>query len=594
MAFRANTPVPIISATSVTLTPDGSVQAGDALWALIGVVTGAVAPVWSLPAGWTRDTDAHGEAAAGGAVAAWHIFAAGETSYTFSWGTTGSGGAFLYAASGMNQIAPYACAGSFATGTGTTATATTITPVLDDSTLILAVFAANTTTLTAPDGMTSRGTLGGSKPAILCDQADVIAGATGGRSVTLGTSRAWFALLVSLRDDAYSGTNKFGLLDYTGNLPTGGAGSTPFGRLAELGVRWYRGTTAVDLSDLSDVRLNQLTVRDAGYQSIMVVRWGDAPSSPPSDYAAYRANLRTAIDYYRPAIVVVLNEPNSAIFYSGTASDALAELAAARVVVDAVPANYRPQLALGGIVFAGTMYVCLESLYNTAIGSGLPQDATDCIRYGNVLTTFRNQTAFVTLADVADYLTDDAGINAPGGLVKCRTLFAGAPTSADYTNFHWYGQGGADGRWALETTVSLLTSLYGKPVMSDEIGHQVEWPASNVTDSLASVAKTAINPVVWYSVTTPGGAVSLYDAGGAGTILATGSNYAMVTAGYTPLVLNAPGGDITETVTARDTIAETVTARDALAETLTSLYTIAETTTARDTITETVTELDTT
>jgi hypothetical protein len=41
-------------------------------------------------------------------------------------------------------------------------------------------------------------------------------------------------------------------------------------------------------------------------------------TAPPSDLAAYQRTLSQVLDTYRPAILVVENEENSALFYTGT------------------------------------------------------------------------------------------------------------------------------------------------------------------------------------------------------------------------------------------------------------------------------------
>ncbi len=52
-------------------------------------------------------------------------------------------------------------------------------------------------------------------------------------------------------------------------------------------------------------------------------------TSPPRDLAAFQRTLGQVLDRYRPALLVVENEENSALFYDGTSEDYAAELKAA-------------------------------------------------------------------------------------------------------------------------------------------------------------------------------------------------------------------------------------------------------------------------
>ncbi|MCL6507512.1 MAG: hypothetical protein K6T59_10835, partial [Bryobacteraceae bacterium] len=69
----------------------------------------------------------------------------------------------------------------------------------------------------------------------------------------------------------------------------------------------------------------------AGLKLVLTVRANGRrqATSPPSDLAAYQRTLRQVLDKYRPAVLVVENEENSALFYSGTPGEYAAQLKAA-------------------------------------------------------------------------------------------------------------------------------------------------------------------------------------------------------------------------------------------------------------------------
>lgn len=104
----------------------------------------------------------------------------------------------------------------------------------------------------------------------------------------------------------------------------------------ELGVVYFR-PAAIFLDEWNGSCPECDIGRDAGLQLVLTVRNNGRrqASSPPDDLAAYRRVLGQVLDAYRPAVLVVENEENSALFYTGTPEDYAAELEAACQVAHA-------------------------------------------------------------------------------------------------------------------------------------------------------------------------------------------------------------------------------------------------------------------
>jgi hypothetical protein len=70
----------------------------------------------------------------------------------------------------------------------------------------------------------------------------------------------------------------------------------------------------------------------AGLKLVLTVRANGGPATPttpPSDLQAYRRTLSSVLARYRPAVIAVENEENSALFYTGTPEQYGAQLQAA-------------------------------------------------------------------------------------------------------------------------------------------------------------------------------------------------------------------------------------------------------------------------
>ena len=217
--------------------------------------------------------------------------------------------------------------------------------------------------------------------------------------------------------------------------------------------------------------------RDAGLQLVLTVRNDGRrqASSPPDDLAAYRRVLGQVLDAYRPAVLVVENEENSALFYTGTPADYAAELEAACQVAHArgVPCTN------GGLV--STLVALL--VYNHYRQGGQTTAAQD----------------FATRA----FTPEEARLlNSPKAEEQIRKgnalLAAYRAAGADFVNFHWYV---ADPR-ALAEAVAYLVAQSGLPPITNEIGQHTDDP-DQTTAVMRKVVELGLPVAVWFSVDAP-------------------------------------------------------------------------------------------
>jgi len=215
----------------------------------------------------------------------------------------------------------------------------------------------------------------------------------------------------------------------------------------------------------------------AGLQLVLTVRNNGRrqPTSPPGDLAAYQRTLSQVLDTYRPAVLVVENEENSALFYSGTPEEYAAELKAACQAAHekGIPCTN------GGLV--STLVALL--VYDHYLESGRTAAAQD----------------FAARAFTAE---EQRQLNSPKAQEQIRKgqalLASYRAAGADYVNFHWYI---ADTR-ALEEAVAYLSAQTGLPLLTNEIGQHNDDP-NQTTAVMGKVVELGLPIAVWFSVDAP-------------------------------------------------------------------------------------------
>lgn len=215
----------------------------------------------------------------------------------------------------------------------------------------------------------------------------------------------------------------------------------------------------------------------AGFKLVLTVRNGNdaSPSPPVRDLAAYRKTLGEILDRYPPAVLVVENEENSRLFYTGTPEQYGAQLRAACEVAHA----REIACANGGLV---SSLVALL-VYHHYLDTGRREAAED----------FRRR-AFPT-APPRQLESRKAREQVDIGR---RLLQAYRAAGADYVNFHWYI---ADGR-ALQEAVEYLRDQTGLPAITNEVGQHTSDPADTVA-IMTAVVKAGLPVAVWFALDGP-------------------------------------------------------------------------------------------
>ena len=205
---------------------------------------------------------------------------------------------------------------------------------------------------------------------------------------------------------------------------------------------------------------------------------GPLPTAPPSDLTAYQRTLGQVLDKYRPAILAVENEENSALFYTGTPEEYAAELKAACQVAHqkGIPCTN------GGLV--GALVALL--VYDHYIESGQPDKAKDFV--DRAFTNFK--------PDLRPKLNSP---EAKRLISKGKALLSAYRTAGiDYVNFHWYF---ADTK-ALEEAVVFLRAQTNLPVITNEIGQQTDDP-NQTTAVMGKIVDLGVPIAVWFGLDGP-------------------------------------------------------------------------------------------
>ncbi len=263
----------------------------------------------------------------------------------------------------------------------------------------------------------------------------------------------------------------------------------------KLGAKYYRPISIfldrwTGKCDECDAAVN------AGLKLVLTVRNGGGagnPSTPPSDWNTYKTTLSQVIDKYKPEILVVENEENSAApFYDGTTQQYLEELKVACEVAH----QKGIKCTNGGLV--SSLVVFLVSENYRANG-----DVKKADEYLNRSLVGAKQAL----------ISQTNSVKGQEQLAKGRELLAGYKSAgADFANFHWYV---ADAE-ALGEAVAYLRAASGIQVITNEIGQQANTDPSQVTNIMQKIVNLGLPYALWFSMDTnpPNGARALNETNG--------------------------------------------------------------------------------
>lgn len=267
-------------------------------------------------------------------------------------------------------------------------------------------------------------------------------------------------------------------------LMLGGASLSTAERAAlarDLGVDVVR-PWDVDLLDVDRSIKDVLAFESAGFDIVMTVRNGGrggpppTPATPPSDIEAYKNALAGVLDRCAPDLLVVENEENSSLFYSGTPADYAVELEAACEVAHARGIDCTNGGMVSGLVAA--------LVWDDYVARGQQSQAEDFLARA---ATDEQKRAMET---------PEGRQRAQDQILKGRELLAAYRSAGiDYVNFHWYV---ADTE-ALGEAVAFLRRATGLEPLTNEIGQHNTSPQT-VRALLEKVRELRLPYAVWYSL----------------------------------------------------------------------------------------------
>jgi hypothetical protein len=273
-------------------------------------------------------------------------------------------------------------------------------------------------------------------------------------------------------------------------LAVAGAAENPFGVM--LPSRLVRSKEGIQLArELGAVYLRPDSVflegrpavcgvcdaaRSRGLRLVLTVRNnGPQATTPPADLESYQRAVAAVLDQYRPAILVVENEENSALFYRGTPEAYASQLKAA------CEAAHRKGIRCtnGGLVSA----LAALLVYDDYLSKGEERKA-------------RAFAARVFPPRERQLL---GSARAREQIEKGKTLLASyRGAGADYVNFHWYiGDPGA-----LEEAAAYLQARSGLPVMTNEVGQFTDDP-DQTQAVMGKIVELGLPVAVWFGLDGP-------------------------------------------------------------------------------------------
>ncbi len=243
----------------------------------------------------------------------------------------------------------------------------------------------------------------------------------------------------------------------------------------ELGVAYLRPDSVFVEGGPAACRVCD-AARSAGLKLVLTVRNnGPQATTPPADLERYQRAVADVVERYRPEILVVENEENSALFYRGTPEAYASQLRAA------CEAAHRKGIRCtnGGLVSALVALLVYDDYLSNGEG--------------------RRARAFASRVFSPRERQLLGGARAREQVRKGKALLASyRAAGADYVNFHWYiGDPGA-----LEEAVAYLKARTGLPVITNEVGQFTDDPEQTRT-VMAKIVELGLPVAVWFGLDGP-------------------------------------------------------------------------------------------
>ncbi len=234
----------------------------------------------------------------------------------------------------------------------------------------------------------------------------------------------------------------------------------------------------------------------AGFKVVLTVRHNGKglplpkPASPPKDLEAYQKKLGDVLDAYRPELLVVENEENSALYYLGT------------------PKHYGAQLKAACAVARRKGIKCTNGGLGSSLAATLVWSHYRDRREGGRAEDFLRRTSDPSQQKMLRTVEGQRRIGE--AIMKGKALLAEYQSAGlDYLNVHWHIPDPA----ALAETVAYLKAETGLQPIITEMGQRDTGPVT-VTALLGKAVELGLPYVVWLSVDRPD-AKALHEPNGA-------------------------------------------------------------------------------
>ncbi len=257
--------------------------------------------------------------------------------------------------------------------------------------------------------------------------------------------------------------------------------------LEQFGVVYFRPATAPTIDGWTGKCAPCETALKMGLKLVLTIRangGGYLPTSPPSDLEAYKSGLSEILEQYKPEVLVIENEENSILFYTGTPQEYGVELQAACEVAHArnIPCTN------GGLVSTEVALL----VWNNYHENGKTAEACSFAQRSFDADTAKTLCSAGSSTDLPERIKSS--------LEKGISLLEVYQSSGmDYMNFHWYIPDAA----ALAETVAFLEKEIGLPLMSNEMGQQFNEQPETVTLLLQTSQTLNLRYVIWFNADGP-------------------------------------------------------------------------------------------
>lgn len=261
-----------------------------------------------------------------------------------------------------------------------------------------------------------------------------------------------------------------------GVMVSGANAAEKIRRAQLLGTRYYR-PMAIFLQKWNGRDEECDVAVAAGLGLVLTVRNSSEPGKPAepvSDVPAFQETLGSVLDRYRLAVLVVENEENSKLFYTGTPQQYHRELAAAAAVAHARGIK----ITNGGLV---------SDLVAMLVAADLEEQG-DMAAADDYLNRTISDHRWRKMRGTARWNEM---------IAKGKALVSGYKIAgADYVNFHWYNTDPS----TMAAAVDYLKKATGLSVMANEMGQQKSTDPREVTGMMQNAVNLGLPIAVWFSI----------------------------------------------------------------------------------------------